>query len=108
MLRYEVTIRKFADRTIRRVHESRQRMPDRDIDPPTEITDTIETPDRRVASRALFDLERWFLLDANRWFVIGLLAGATFTLTVLVGTFGPVSARRFLARGVSPATTLWN
>jgi len=77
-----------------------------DVDSPTEITDTIEQPDRGAVRRALFDLKRWFLLDADRWFVVGLLAGSTFVLTVAVGTFGPVSAQRFLSRGVSPGTAL--
>ncbi|MFC7081671.1 hypothetical protein [Halorussus caseinilyticus] len=77
-----------------------------DIDSPTEITDTIEQPDRGALRRALFDFKRWFLIDANRWFVVGLLAGATFVLTVVVGTFGPVSVQRFLSEGVSPGTTL--
>jgi len=106
MLDCNATIREFANRPIRWVHESRHQMPSSDIDSPTEISDTIETPDRGVLRRALFNLKRWLLLDANRWLVIGLLAAATFTLTVLVGTFGPVSAQRFLARGSSPATAL--
>jgi len=77
-----------------------------DIDSPTEITDTIEQPDRGPLGEALFDFKRWFLVDANRWLVVGLLALATFGLTVLVGTFGPVSVQRFLAEGISPATAL--
>ncbi|WP_135824792.1 hypothetical protein [Halorussus ruber] len=77
-----------------------------DIDSPTEITDTIEKPDRGALRRALFDVKRWFLLDANRWVVVGLLGVGTFLLTVAVGTFGPVSVQRFLTRGVSPATAL--
>ncbi|WP_435180809.1 hypothetical protein [Halorussus sp. AFM4] len=77
-----------------------------DVDSPTEITDTIERPDRGRVRRALFDLKRWFLIDANRWFVVGLLAAATFVLTVAVGTFGPVPVQRFLSEGVSPAAAL--
>ncbi|UPV75978.1 hypothetical protein M0R89_07935 [Halorussus limi] len=77
-----------------------------DIDSPTEITDTIEQPDRGPIRKAFLNFKRWFLLDANRWFVVGVLAAGTFGSTVLVGTFGPVSVRQFLAEGVSPATAL--
>lgn len=77
-----------------------------DIDSPTEITDTIQQSDRGRIGRALFDFKRWFLLDADRWFVVALLGGATFGLTVLVGTFGPVSVQRFLSQGISPAAAL--
>lgn len=76
------------------------------FDSPTEISDTIQRPDRGPVRRALFDLKRWFLLEANRWTVVGLLAASTFLLTVLVGTFGPVSTHRFLTRGISPASAL--
>ncbi|UPW02030.1 hypothetical protein M0R88_08025 [Halorussus gelatinilyticus] len=77
-----------------------------DIDSPTEITDTIEKPDRGPVGEALFDFKRWFLIDANRWLVVGVLAVGTFGLTVLVGTFGPVSVQQFLAKGISPAAAL--
>ncbi|WP_276299215.1 hypothetical protein [Halorussus lipolyticus] len=77
-----------------------------DIDSPTEITDTIEQPDRGPLGEAVFDFKRWFLLDANRWLVVGLLGAGTFLLTIAVGTFGPVSAQRFLAQGISPASAL--
>lgn len=77
-----------------------------DFDSPTEISDTIREPERGAFRQALFDLKRWVLLDADRWTVVGLLAGTTFLLTVIVGTFGPVSTHRFLTRGISPATAL--
>lgn len=73
---------------------------------PTQITDTIHHSDRGPVRRALFAFKRWFLLDADRRLVVGILAGTTFLSTVLVGTFGPVPARHFLARGVSPASAL--
>ncbi|WP_166035487.1 hypothetical protein [Halorussus pelagicus] len=41
-----------------------------DIDSPTEITDTIEQPDRGPLGAALFDFKRWLVIDANRWFVV--------------------------------------
>ena len=81
-------------------------MPSADAESLTEISDTIETPDSGFVRRVLFDFKRWFLLDANRWYVVGLLAGATFALTVLVGTFGPVPVQKFLSQGVSPGTAL--
>jgi hypothetical protein len=73
---------------------------------PTEITDTIARPERGPIRRTLFEFKRWFLIDANRWVVVGFLGSVTFALTVAVGTFGPVSAQRFLTQGVSPAAVL--
>ncbi|WP_135806098.1 hypothetical protein [Halorussus marinus] len=81
-------------------------MAEADRDSLTEISDTIDRPDRGTLRAALFALKRWLLLDANRWTVVGLLTGSVFVLTVLVGTFGPVSAQRFLARGTSPGSVL--
>jgi len=81
-------------------------MAEADRDSLTEISDTIDRPDRGTLRAAVFACKRWFLLDANRWAVVGLLTGSVFVLTVLVGTFGPVSAQRFLARGTSPGTVL--
>lgn len=49
-------------------------------------------------------MKRWFLVEANRLLVSGLLAGVVFVSTVLVGTFGPVSVQEFLGDGISPAS----
>lgn len=81
-------------------------MAEADSDSLTEISDTIDRPDRGTLRAAVFAFKRWFLLDADRWTVVGLLTGSVFVLTVLVGTFGPVPVQRFLARGTSPGTVL--
>jgi len=56
--------------------------------------------------RRLLRVKRWFLPDANRSAVTGLLLGATFGLIVLVGTWGPVSSQAFLTEGISPGSVL--
>lgn len=45
----------------------------------------------------------WVLVDADRRFVITLLAATVFVLTVLVGLFGPVTVQQFLSSGTSIA-----
>ena len=77
-----------------------------DLDSPTEISDTIQQPDRGPLRQTLFDVKRWLLIDADRWTVVGALTATTFLLTVVVGAFGPVSVQRFLTRGISPASVL--
>ena len=72
-----------------------------------EISDTVSESLRdTVPGRLLGRVGRWFLFDGNRWWVVALLTGVIFVATVLVGTFGPVSAQRFLSEGVSPANAL--
>ncbi len=50
--------------------------------------------------------KRWFLLDASRWLVTGLLLAGTFVVVVLVGAFGPVSTNSFLNVGIRPGAAL--
>lgn len=58
------------------------------------------------AKRRLLRVKRWFLLDANRSVVAGVLLGGCFVVILLVGAFGPVPARTFLTAGVSPGSIL--
>lgn len=67
---------------------------------------TYGTPPQNPHLRRLLRMKRWFLLDANRNAVAGLLLGATFGLIVLVGSWGPVSAQAFLTEGISPGAVL--
>lgn len=70
-----------------------------------ELSDTLRTDSgEEVDWRTR--IERWVLVDANRWLVAGVLTGFVFVSTVVVGAFGPVSAREFLVRGVSPGSVL--
>ena len=62
-------------------------------------------PSGRVRRR-LVRAKRWFLLDANRWVVTGILSLATFLLVVTVGVFGPVPVESFLDTGISPGSIL--
>ena len=67
---------------------------------------TYGTPPHDPARRQLLKVKRWVLLDANRNTVAGLLLGASFTVIVLVGSFGPVPVQTFLTEGISPGTAL--
>jgi hypothetical protein len=49
---------------------------------------------------------RWFVLDANRVLVAGVLLFGFFLVSVLVGAYGPVPVQSFLGEGVSPADVL--
>jgi hypothetical protein len=67
---------------------------------------TYGVPPRSATRRRLLAAKRWFLLDANRNLVAGLMLGGTFVTIVLVGSFGPVSVQSFLTEGVSPGGVL--
>lgn len=67
---------------------------------------TYGTPPRDPASRRLLEVKRWFVLNGNRNVVAGLLLAASFTVLVLVGTFGPVPVDTFLREGISPGAAL--
>ena len=56
--------------------------------------------------RRLVEVKRWFLLDANRNTVAGLLLLGSFLTIVLAGSFGPVPVQSFLTEGVSPGIAL--
>lgn len=67
---------------------------------------SYEKPPSGRVRRRLVRIKRWFLLDANRWVVTGVLSLATFLLIVVVGSFGPVPVESFLDAGVSPGSIL--
>ncbi len=72
-----------------------------------EISDArYADPGRSILRQRTARIGQWFLLDANRWLITGLLLGGTFVGTLLVGLFGPVSVQRFLTQGTSPGTVL--
>lgn len=86
----------------------RQDVPDKDTQKPIRKIDdaTYGTPPQNLARRRLLRVKRWFLLDANRNAITGLLLIGSFVVIVLVGSFGPVSVQAFLTEGVSPGTVL--
>lgn len=67
---------------------------------------TYGPPPENPAKRRHLRAKRWFLLDANRNAIAGVLLGASFVVILLVGAFGPVPARTFLTAGVSPGSIL--
>ncbi len=80
---------------------------DRTSEPARKIDDTTYgTLPQHSGRRWLLEVKRWFLLDANRNLVTGLLLGTSFLVIVLAGTFGPVPVRSFLSEGISPGTVL--
>lgn len=64
------------------------------------------TPPENPVRRRLFRMKRWFLLDANRNLITGVLLAASFVTILLVGSLGPVPVRSFLTEGVSPGVAL--
>lgn len=86
----------------------RHGVPDKDTQKPIRKIDdaTYGTPPQNLARRRLLRVKRWFLLDANRNAITGLLLIGSFVVIVLVGSFGPVSVQAFLTEGVSPGTVL--
>lgn len=79
--------------------ERDERLPD--------VSDTIpHRLDGGPLGRPFERVKLWFLLTGNRAAVTLLLTAGIFWLTVVVGAFGPVTARRFLSQGVSPAQAL--
>lgn len=64
------------------------------------------TPPEGPIRRRLFRMKRWFLLDADRNLVAGVLLLASFVTIILVGSAGPVPVRSFLTEGVSPGVAL--
>ena len=86
----------------------RQAVSDKDAQKPIRKIDdaTYGTPPQNLARRHLLRVKRWFLLDANRNAITGLLLIGCFVAIVLVGSFGPVSVQAFLTEGVSPGTVL--
>ena len=80
---------------------------DPDSTPVRKIDDaTYGRPPDSGIRRGLLKAKRWFLLDADRHLVTGLLLGGTFVVITLVGAFGPVPVRAFLGQGVSPGAAL--
>ncbi|GAB3670033.1 hypothetical protein [Halopiger thermotolerans] len=64
------------------------------------------TPPENPVRRRLFRMKRWFLLDANRNLVTGLLFLGSFVTILLAGSIGPVPVQSFLTEGVSPGVAL--
>jgi hypothetical protein len=67
---------------------------------------TYGEPPSNPVRRRLVRARRWFLLDANRWLVTGVMLLATFVAIVVVGTFGPIPTESFLTVGISPGAVL--
>lgn len=68
------------------------------------VTDALREKRWPDSVSRLRDVLYWVLVDMHRWLLVGVLTGATFVLTVLVGTFGPASADQFLTQGTSLAS----
>lgn len=80
---------------------------DTSAEPVRKIDDaTYGRPPEGALKRGFFRAKRWFLLDADRRLVAGVLLGGTFLSITLVGAFGPVTVQSFLAQGVSPGAVL--
>ncbi|WP_227356482.1 hypothetical protein [Haladaptatus salinisoli] len=87
--------------------ESAERDGGRESIPIRTIDDaTYGKPPTSGIGRRLTRTKRWVQIDANRWFVTGLLLSLCFLVIVLVGSFGPVSVQSFLTRGIAPGAVL--